>query len=185
MDCSLPDSSSVHGIFQARILEWIAISFSKRSSQPRDWTQVYRMVGRYFPVWATAGKESACNVGRPGFDPCTGMIPWRREQLPTPVFWAGEFHGLYYPWGCKETDRTEQLSVTWWIHFKIIGLVKVFKKEKLSSSRIHCCYIILTKECKKKFVLSSLRIPDPFLFLRDPGLLTNLPRNWLNNKLFF
>ena len=35
MDCSLP-SSSVHGIFQARILEWVAISFSRRSSQPRD-----------------------------------------------------------------------------------------------------------------------------------------------------
>ena len=35
MDCSLP-GSSVHGIFQARILEWFAISFSRRSSQPRD-----------------------------------------------------------------------------------------------------------------------------------------------------
>ena len=40
MVCSPPDSS-VHGIFQARILEWVAISFSRRSSQPRDWTQVY------------------------------------------------------------------------------------------------------------------------------------------------
>ena len=35
MDCNLPDSS-IHGIFQARILEWVAISFSKGSSQPRD-----------------------------------------------------------------------------------------------------------------------------------------------------
>ena len=35
VDCSLP-GSSVHGIFQARILEWVAISFSRRSSQPRD-----------------------------------------------------------------------------------------------------------------------------------------------------
>ena len=39
MDCSLPDSS-IHGIFQARILEWVAISFSKGSSQPSDQTQV-------------------------------------------------------------------------------------------------------------------------------------------------
>ena len=30
-----------------------------------------------------------------GFDPCVGKIPWRRERLPTPVFWPGEFHGLY------------------------------------------------------------------------------------------
>ena len=39
MDCS-PPGSSVHGIFQARVLEWVAISFSSRSSQPRDWTHV-------------------------------------------------------------------------------------------------------------------------------------------------
>ena len=31
----------------------------------------------------------------PGFDPWFGKIPWRREQLPTPVFWPEEFHGLY------------------------------------------------------------------------------------------
>ena len=38
------------------------------------------------------------------FDPWDGNIPWRRERLPTPVFWPGEFHGLYGPWGCKESD---------------------------------------------------------------------------------
>ena len=36
--------------------------------------------------------------GRPGFDPWVGMIPWRRERLPTPVFWPEEFHGLCRPW---------------------------------------------------------------------------------------
>ena len=40
-----------------------------------------------------------------------GKIPWRRESLPTPVFWPGEFHGLYSPWGRKELDTTEQLSL--------------------------------------------------------------------------
>ena len=52
MDCSLP-GSSVHGIFQAIILEWIPISFSRGSSRPRDRTQVSRLVDRRFPVWAT------------------------------------------------------------------------------------------------------------------------------------
>ena len=47
MDCSLP-LSSIHGIFQARVLEWVAISFSKGSSQPRDQTQVSHIVGRCF-----------------------------------------------------------------------------------------------------------------------------------------
>ena len=52
MDCSLP-GSSVHGIFQARVPEWVAISFSRGSSQPRDQTQVSRTTGRRFTVWAT------------------------------------------------------------------------------------------------------------------------------------
>ena len=57
MDCSLPHSS-IHGIFQARVLEWVAISFSRGSSRPRDWTQVSRIVGRRFNLWAT--KEVKC-----------------------------------------------------------------------------------------------------------------------------
>ena len=56
MDCSLP-GSSVHGIFQAIVLEWIAISFSSRSSQPRDGTQVSRIVDRHFTVWATRAAQ--------------------------------------------------------------------------------------------------------------------------------
>ena len=39
-----------------------------------------------------------------------GKISWRRERLPTPVFWCGEFHGLYCPWGHKESHTTEWLS---------------------------------------------------------------------------
>ena len=42
-----------------------------------------------------------------GFDAWVGKIPWRRERLPTPVFWPGEFHELYSPWGHKESDTTE------------------------------------------------------------------------------
>ena len=52
MDCSLP-GSSIHGIFQAKVLEWVAISFSRRSSQPRNWTWVSCIVGKCFTVWAT------------------------------------------------------------------------------------------------------------------------------------
>ena len=52
MDCSLP-GSSVHGIFQAIVLEWIAISFSRGSSQPRDRTWVSRIADRRFTIWGT------------------------------------------------------------------------------------------------------------------------------------
>ena len=58
MDCS-PPGSSVHGISQARMLEWVAISFSRRSSWPRDWTSISCNTGRFFttepPGWCFSG----------------------------------------------------------------------------------------------------------------------------------
>ena len=52
MDCSLSDSS-VHGILQARILEWVVMPTFNGSSQPRDRTQVSRIAGGFFTIWAT------------------------------------------------------------------------------------------------------------------------------------
>ena len=52
MGCSLP-ASSIHGIFQARMLEWVALSFSRGSSRPRDWTQIFCIPVRLFTIWAT------------------------------------------------------------------------------------------------------------------------------------
>ena len=57
MDCSLP-GSSVHGIFQARVLEWVAVSFSRWSFQPMDRTRVSIIAGRCFTIWATT--EDQC-----------------------------------------------------------------------------------------------------------------------------
>ena len=54
MDCSSP-GSFVCGILQARILEWVAISFSRGSSEPRDQTQVCCIVGEFFTLWAIWG----------------------------------------------------------------------------------------------------------------------------------
>ena len=52
----------------------------------------------------SAGKESACNVEE------LRMNPWRRK-LPTPVFWPGEFLGLYSPWARKKSEMTELISL--------------------------------------------------------------------------
>ena len=52
MDCS-PPGSSVHGISQARILEWVTVSFSRRSSQPKELTWVTCIAGGCFTIWAT------------------------------------------------------------------------------------------------------------------------------------
>ena len=59
--CSLP-SSFEHGILQVRILEWVAIPFSRGSSRPGCWTWVSRVAGRLFTIWAT---REAHNVLKP------------------------------------------------------------------------------------------------------------------------
>ena len=134
MDYSLPHSS-VHGILQARVLAWVATSFCRGSSWPRDRTQVSHIVGRHFTIWATreakrpsspthpgfklsqlflglprwcCGQETArqCRrLKRHGFNPWVGKIPWRRAWQPTPVFLPGESH--------KHSDTTE---ATWHAH---------------------------------------------------------------------
>ena len=55
------------------------------------------------PLWLSW--ERIClQCGKPGFDPWVEKIPWRRERLPTPVFWPGESHGPCSPCGHKELD---------------------------------------------------------------------------------
>ena len=62
MDCSLP-GSSVHGILQIRILEEVAVTFSRGSSQPRDRTQVSGIAARFFTIWVIreAPERSGCS----------------------------------------------------------------------------------------------------------------------------
>ena len=119
MDCSLP-GSSVHGILQARILEWVVIPFSRGSSLPRDQTSVSCITDRFFTVWATrkglnilkdifiiyirlywASQEAlavknspvdAADTGDAGLIPASWK-PWSRKWQLAPVFLPGEFHG--------------------------------------------------------------------------------------------
>ena len=77
---------------------------------------------------------------RPVFYPWVGEIPWRRKRLPTPVFWPGEFHGLYHPRGPKESDTTERLSlcsasvsvfptsIQGWFPLRLTGLISLLSK---------------------------------------------------------
>ena len=58
MDCS-PPCSSVYGILQARILQWVAIPLSRVSSQPRDQNSISCIAGKFFTIWATAAAAAA------------------------------------------------------------------------------------------------------------------------------
>ena len=120
MDCS-PPGYSVHGIFQARILEWVAIScfreiFLTLGSNPLLLHLLYQqedsphdLLG--FPG-GCSGKVPACQCRRCKrlrFDPWVRKIPWRRVCQPTSVFLPGESHGQRNSeaQSLKESDTTE------------------------------------------------------------------------------
>ena len=120
MDCS-PPGSSIHEILQARILEWVAISFSRGSSWPRDQTRVSCILSRCFTIWATREahrmtlfplclilqilrwhswlkkkKNPPANSGRCKrcrFDQWVRKFPWSRKWKPTSLFLPGKCHG--------------------------------------------------------------------------------------------
>ena len=77
-----------------------------------------------FPC-GSAGKESASNAGDLGL--ILGKVPWRRERLPTPVFWPGEFHGLYSPWGHKELGVLEHTACFLYSHVFSHIIIYLFK----------------------------------------------------------
>ena len=90
MDSSLP-VSSVYGILQARILEWVAFPFSKGSSQPRDWTQVPHIAGRFFTSWAT-GKPKNTGVCSLSFlQQIFATQEWNRGLLHCTIY-QGSLH---------------------------------------------------------------------------------------------
>ena len=93
----------------------------------KTWNFIFSVISLYhrLPLWLRWLRILQCR--RPGFDPCIGMLPWRRERLPTPVFWPGEFHGLYSPWSYKESDTTEQLS----LHFTLLYHLRKRKEERV------------------------------------------------------
>ena len=84
MDCSLP-CSSLRGILQARILEWIAVSFSRGSSQPRDQTQNSHIAGGFFTIWATREAHEYWS-GKP--IPSPGDLPDPGIELGSPALQA-------------------------------------------------------------------------------------------------
>ena len=122
-----PLDYTAHGILQARILEWVAVPFSRGFSQPRDQTQVSHIVGGFFTSWAhiilshhcilgfTGGsdsKESACNAGDLGLIPGLGRSPGGGHRNPLQYSCLENPRGQrslagYSPWGCKELDRTD------------------------------------------------------------------------------
>ena len=79
---------TVHGILQARILEWEAFPFSRVSSQPRDWTQVSHIANRFFTIWATREVWKWKSFSRVQLF----VTPWTIQSMifSRPEYWSGE-----------------------------------------------------------------------------------------------
>ena len=107
MDCS-PPGSSVPGILQARILEWVAMPSSRGSSQPGDWTQVSRIVGRSFTVWATREAHKWCERASVPLVRMGARIKWEERKNLTVV--------------CAQTARKRDMELSWCaVHAGVLG----------------------------------------------------------------
>ena len=112
MDCS-PPGSSVYGILQARILEWVAMPFSRGSSWPRNWTQVSWIAGRFFTIWAT--REAQFTKQKQTYR--------LREQT-------------FGYWGWGRVERRKRLRVCdWHVHIAILKIKCLSMKKILYLSR--------------------------------------------------
>ena len=121
MDCSLP-GSSVHGILQERILEWVTFPFSRGSSWPRDRTWVFCIAGRFFIIWATReaqrilrtqfkkkGKMFNFKMGKIGIGPHPqGRVSFRSLLNTRPKLHQLEPQGQWL--GCLEPIKLQFLS---------------------------------------------------------------------------
>ena len=95
--CS-PPGSSVHGILQARILEWVAVPFSRGSSEPRDGTQVSRTAGELFTIW-----------------PTRVLLKKRNAQVRNKTHNRGFHHSICFPlltlFSCKARAQTKHTAL--------------------------------------------------------------------------
>ena len=79
----------------------------------------------------SAGKEYTCNAGDLGSIPGLGRSLGEGKSYPLQYFWPGEFHELYSPWGHKESDMTERLSLSSWDSIVMIVLHFLFYSNEL------------------------------------------------------
>ena len=121
LDCS-PPGSSIHGVLQARILEWVAIPFSRRSSWLRDQTQVSRTAGGFFTIWATTEAQD----------------PQTKANKPLSKFWKQRLIGLI----CVLFILSHLTPST---HQEVVAIISVLQMRnlKLSYLRSHSFQVLL------------------------------------------
>ena len=160
MDCS-PPGSSVHGISQGRILEWVAISYSRASSWARDQTHVYCITGRFYTIWATREAPPLVLFKTSVLTSTHGNYPsWSlrhnilKAMVPGLPWWSSGYESAcqckghrFDPWSRRIPHATEQLSLCatttepachnyWSPH--ALGLVLHNERSYCDEKPVHC-----------------------------------------------
>ena len=126
--------------------------------------RIHIWVMHMYPLWASLIAQAVKNLPamqkRLGFHPWVGKIPWRRKWQPTPVFLPGESQGQrslvsYSPWGGKELDMTEWLTLLLYFIHPIQPKDGTWILDNFSL--LWCPYLPMVK--KKKTVCSSQQVP--------------------------
>ena len=144
---------SIHGIFQARVLEWVAISFSRGSSWPRDQTRVSHIIGGHFTVWAT--RES---------NPPGSLVPGILQART--LEWVAISFSSAWKWKVKlkSLSRVQVLATPWTAAYQVPPSMGYSRQEywsgvPLPSPIIHStefklsCCVIISSGLKEKSVL--------------------------------
>ena len=130
IDCSLP-GSSVHGVFQSRILERVASSFSRPSSRPRDRTQVSHIAGRCFTIWTTREAHPSCmSIYFKSVYICRQILDW--------------------PESCSEFSNFLANPVTTIFDFQISSELNLY----LLKISWKCCLILFSLNSSSKYLLN-------------------------------
>ena len=108
-----------------------------------------------FP-WGSVGKESAYSEGNLSSIPGLGGSPGEGKGYPTPVSWPGEFHRLYSPWGHKELDMTEWLSLSFIITWKFIYSLKLLVTTKSAFAVLLQSFIDMYRVWKLRVIQCAL-----------------------------
>ena len=162
MDCISP-GSSVHGVLQARILDWVAIPFSRGSSLPRDQTQVSWIAGGFFTIWAIIWKPK-------GFQREARWKHWLSSLVGSTVH--GIFQARMMEWVAISSSR----ETSWPRNQTYISYVSCIGRQANSLPLCHMGSPILD------YIISQIKslpifgkdVPfyflDRFFFLSSPGL---------------
>ena len=133
MDYS-PPGSSLHGILQARVLEWVAISFSRGSSRPRDQTQVSHIPGRRFNLWATREAQENWATTLVWVQRGPGTLSWSIHTFPT-MTRRGSYLTLSFP-SNHSPSLIKKLVLLWQVTIYSPSVPKICKTPCNNNSKL-------------------------------------------------